>query len=79
MPKPQTLQRVVPSHGDGRVTRRVVRNSNVNRLPEPETSGTWRPVRQSHAMEHVKPFPSVGLPWTNFPRVTQIVGVSNDV
>src|SRR5215204_521172 len=56
----------------------------LTRSPTTTTSTTLGPlrmraVRLSHAMERVNPFLGAGIPWTNFPRVTQIVGVSDVV
>jgi hypothetical protein len=72
---PQTLLRVMSFSGTGRMVRSVVRDSKCNRFSNADTSGAWGADRQSQFMERVKLFPSADLPWTNFPRVTQIVGV----
>lgn len=74
MTKPQTLR--VSCVDDGRMSRPVASTSGDNRLNTAETSVEWVAARPSHAMEHVTPFLTAGLAWTNLPRVPPIVGVS---
>jgi hypothetical protein len=77
MAKPQTLR--VSCVDDGQMSRPVASTSDDNRLNTAETSAEWVAARPSHAMEHVTPFLTAGLAWTNLPRVPPIVGVSHVV
>jgi hypothetical protein len=77
MAKPQTLR--VSCVDDGQMSRPVASTSGNNRLNTAETSAQWVAARPSHAMEHVTPFLTAGLAWTNLPRVPPIVGVSDVV
>jgi hypothetical protein len=74
MAKPQTLR--VSCVDDGQMSRPVASTPDDNRLNTAETSVEWVAARPSHAMEHVTPFLTAGLAWTNLPRVPPIVGVS---
>jgi hypothetical protein len=77
MAKPQTLR--VSCVDDGQMSRPVASTSDDNRLNTAETSAEWVAARPSHVMEHVTPFLTAGLAWTNLPRVPPIVGVSHVV
>lgn len=70
MAKPHTPLRG-SSVDDGRMSGPVATTSDDNLVRTAEASGDWQVVRQSHAMEHVMPFLTAGLAWSNLPRVPQ--------
>src|SRR5918994_7232785 len=57
MAEPQTRLRRMSSPGDGRLAGPAVGNLNDNWPNNVDRRGEWRVVdRQSHSLEHVKPF-----------------------